>query len=48
MTRYFNEPITHFFGSEHPDPLQNYGNGGATQAVTKLPIKDFELREIKK
>ena len=41
------EPITQYFGKNNPNG-DNFGNGGATQAVTKLPIKDFELKEIKK
>jgi hypothetical protein len=40
------EPITNYFGPDHPDG-ENYGIGGATQAITKTPIKDFELQEIK-
>jgi hypothetical protein len=40
------EPITDYFGPNNPDPTQNFGKGGATQAVTKTPIKDFELQEI--
>ena len=42
------EPITKDYGLNHPDPKRRFGIGGATQAVTTTPIKDFELKEIKK
>ena len=41
------EPITEYFGNNHPDPDMDYGDGGATQAITNTPIKDFKLKEIK-
>jgi hypothetical protein len=40
------EPITNYFGPNHPNPAENFGKGGATQAVTKTPIKEYELKEI--
>jgi hypothetical protein len=40
------EPITNYFGPNNPNPAENFGKGGATQAVTKTPIKEYELKEI--
>ncbi len=41
------EPITKYFGKNNPNG-DNFGNGGATQAVTKTPIKEFKLKETSK
>ena len=38
--------------AKHLEPITKdfprYGKGGATQAITNTPIKDFKLKEIKK
>jgi len=42
------EPIVKDFPLDHPNPKLRFGKGGATQAITNTPIKDFKLKEIKK
>lgn len=41
------EPITEYFGKNNPIARENYGVGGATQAITNTPITDYILKEIK-